>query len=128
MIAWTNEELDKIGTEDELDLTSCRGDGTMRDPVTMWVVRIDDDLYVRAYKGRSGPWFRGVLSCHEGHFRSGGIDKDVRFAEADAGINDRIDAAYRTKYGHYERQYVDPMVTPAAREATIKLVPRSTSS
>jgi len=44
--------------------------------------------------------------------------------QADPGINDRIDAAYRTKYRQHSAQYVDPMVDPEARSATIKLVPR----
>ena len=125
MTAWTKDELDKIGAADELDIISCRGDGTLRDPVTIWVVRVDEDLYVRAVKGRRGPWFRGVLTCHEGRIQAGGVDKEVTFVEsADAGIHDRIDAAYRSKYGHYPAEWVDPTLTPAAREATIKLVPK----
>jgi hypothetical protein len=42
-------------------------------------------------------------------------------------MNDQIDAAYRTKYRRYGARYIDPMVAPEARAATIKLVPRSTS-
>ena len=48
--------------------------------------------------------------------------------DADHDTNDQIDAVYRTKYRHYSAQYVDPMVAPAARAATIKLMPRSTSA
>ena len=48
--------------------------------------------------------------------------------EADHDINDQIDAVYRTKYRRYGGRYVNPMVAPEARAATIKLVPRSTSS
>jgi hypothetical protein len=125
MSMWTSNELNKIGKEEELDIASLRGDGTLRKPVTIWVVRVGDDLYVRAFKGRSGPWFRGVLACHAGHINSGGIDKDVNFVEvSDAGVNEQVDAAYRSKYGHYEAEYVDPMVTPEAHAATIQLVPR----
>jgi predicted aldo/keto reductase-like oxidoreductase len=42
-------------------------------------------------------------------------------------VNDEIDAAYRTKYRRYSARFVTPMVSPEARAATIKLVPRSTS-
>jgi hypothetical protein len=129
MTAWTSDELTKIGKAEELDLASLRADGTLRKPVTMWVVRVGDDLYVRAYKGRSGAWFRGTLTRHAGHIRAGGVDKDVAFVEeADPGINSQIDAVYRTKYRRYDAQYVDPMVTPGARAATLKLVPRSTNT
>ena len=125
MKTWTSNELNKIGKEDELDLASLRQDGTLRKPVTMWVVRVGDNLYVRAFKGRSGPWFRGVLTRHAGHIQSGGIKKDVTFVEvSDPAINDQIDEMYHTKYGHYDAQYVDPMLTAEARSATIQLVPR----
>ncbi|PWH12335.1 MAG: DUF2255 domain-containing protein [Anaerolineae bacterium] len=126
MTAWTSDELKKIGTADELNLSSMRRDGTLRAPVTIWVVRVGDNLYVRAVRGRTGPWFRGVLTRREGRIRSGGVEKDVAFVEeTDAGLNDRIDAAYREKYRRYPKQYVDACLTPEARAATLKLVPRS---
>lgn len=125
MGTWTKEELDKIGAADELELASLRRDGTLRRPVTMWVVRIENNLYVRAVKGRTGPWFRGAQTRHAGRIQSGGVEKDVRFVEeADAALYERIDAAYRRKYSHYPKQYVDACVTPQARAATIRLVPR----
>jgi hypothetical protein len=128
MTTWTSDELDKIGKAEELQIASLRGDGTLRNPVTIWVVRHGDDLYVRCVNGRSGAWFRGVQTRHEGHIQAGGVEKDVTFVEeADPKVNDEIDAAYLTKYRRYP-QYVSPMVTPVVRAATIKLVPHSTSS
>jgi len=128
MIAWTNNELNKIGKAEELDIISLCRDGTLRKPVTIWVVRVGDGLYVRAYKGRSGAWFRWTQECHEGHILSGGVDKDVTFLDiSDPEVNDQVDAAYRSKYGHYDAEYVDPMVAPDARSATIQLLLRSTS-
>jgi hypothetical protein len=125
MTNWTPEELAAIGTTDELDLRSRRGDGSLRDPVTMWVVRHGDDLYVRAVKGRDG-WYRGTQSRHEGHISSAGVDKDVTFADADsdARLNDALDAGYRSKYRSYPIEYVEPVVNKRARSSTIKLVPR----
>jgi hypothetical protein len=125
MTAWTGDELARIGTADELDIAPLRPDGTLRNPVTIWVVRHGDDLYVRSYRGPGGAWFRGALARHEGHIRAGGVDKNVTFAaETDPAVNDQIDAAYRAKYHRYSGTYVDPMVTPAARATTLKLVPR----
>ena len=128
MTTWTSAELDKIGTAEELQIESQRADGTLRNPVTIWVVRVDNDLYVRAVKGPGGPWFRGTQVRHAGRIRAGGVAKDVSFAPADPMLHERIDAAYRAKYGHYDAQYVDPTLTPQARTATIKLVPRSTNA
>jgi hypothetical protein len=124
MTRWTSDELTKIGKAEELQIASLRRDGTLRSPVTIWVVRLGDDLYVRSVNGRTATWFRGVETRHEGHIRAGGVDKDVTFVEETASIiNDQIDAAYTTKYRRYA-SIANTMVTPVVRAATIKLVPR----
>jgi hypothetical protein len=125
MTAWTSDELAKIGNAEELELASRRRDGSLRKPVTIWVVRHGDDLYVRSWRGRGGAWFRAAQASHEGRIRAGGVEKDVTFVEeTDPGINDQIDAAYQAKYRRYS-SYVPPMISPQARATTIKLVPRS---
>ena len=125
MNGWTSNELNKIGSAEELQLASLRRDGSMRSPVTMWVIRIGDDLFVRSVKGRQGPWFRGTQSRLEGYIQSGGVEKNVRFVdEMDPAVNEQIDAAYREKYRCYPKAYVDACLTPAARAATLKLVPQ----
>lgn len=125
MTTWTSDELRRIEAADELEIAPVRPDGTPRDPIPIWVVRDGDDLYVRSYRGRGGAWFRAALARHEGHIESGGVDKDVTFAEeADPAVNARIDAAYRAKYARYAATYVDPIVSDAARATTLKLVPR----
>ena len=53
MNAWTADELDKIAAAEELELAPAGRDGTLRKPVTIWVVRRDDDLYVRSVYGRA---------------------------------------------------------------------------
>ena len=127
MTTWTSNELNKIGTAEELEIASLRRDGTLRNPVTIWVVRHGDGLYVRSVNGRTAAWFRGTQVRHEGHIQAGGVDKDVTFVDADPAINDQIDAAYRTKYRRYAASIISHIVSPGARSATIKLVPRSTS-
>ena len=123
MSTWTNDELDRIGGADELEIASLRRDGTLRNPVTIWVVRHGNDLYVRSVNGRTSSWFRGVQPRHEGHIEAGGVDKDVLLVETD-DLNDRIDAAYRAKYHRYAESIVSSIVSPEARAATLKLVPR----
>ena len=69
--------------------------GALGNAVTIWVVRVGDDLY------------------------------DVTFVtEADADVNRRVDAAYRAKYRDQGAEWVDPMVAAPARAATLKLAPR----
>jgi hypothetical protein len=128
MTSWTSEELDKIGTAEELQIASLRRDGTLRNPVIIWVVRVGDDLYVRSVNGSTSGWYRGVQVRHEGRIWAGGIEKDVTFEEETSpDLNDQIDEAYLSKYRHYP-QYVKPMLPPAVRATTIKLVPRAGST
>jgi hypothetical protein len=128
MTAWTRDELSKIGASDELEIASLRGGGTLRKPVTIWVVRLGDDIYVRSVNGRTAAWFHGTQVSHEGHIQAGGVDRDVSFVDADQGVDDDLDAAYRTKYRRYAASIVDHIVSSRARSAAIKLVPRSTGS
>ena len=124
MTSWTGDELEKIAAAEALQLASVRRDGTPRKPVTIWVVRHGDDLYVRSVNGCTASWFRGAQDRHEAHIQAGGVDKDVFLVETD-DINDEVDAAYRTKYQRYAASIIDHIVSPEARAATLKLVPRS---
>ncbi len=125
MTAWTSDELTKIGAAEELRIASLRRDGTRTNPVTIWVVRLGDDLYVRSVNGRTSAWFRGTQERHEGRIWAGSVEKDVTFVEEAAPtINDQIDATYRTKYRRYAANIISSVVSLEARSATIKLVPR----
>src|SRR5436309_3108483 len=123
MTAWTSDELNKIGAAEELKIASIRRDGRRRNPVTIWVVHRGDDIYVRSVNGRTGVWFRGTEVRHEGRIWAGGVEKDVTFVDADPGLNDQIDAAYRAKYRRYAANIISSIVSSKARSSTIKLVP-----
>ena len=125
MTVWTNEELNKIGTAEELKIASLREDGTLRKPVIIWVVRVGDNLYVRSVYGRGSGWFRGIQTRLEGQISAGGIVKDVSFVEvSDPGIQKQIDAAYQTKYHRYAASIINSTLSPDAHSATIQLLPR----
>ena len=124
MTQWTSEQLDRIGRAEEAQIASVRRDGTLRKAVTVWVVRNGDDLVVRSVGGRDGHWFRGVLETHQGRITAGGVQQDATFVESDDEISEAIDAAYRAKYRRYAGSVLNSVLTPEARAATIKLVPR----
>ena len=125
MTAWRSDELTKIGTAEELEISSLRRDGTLRNPVSVWVVRHGDDLYMRSVNGRTAAWFRVTQESHERRITAGRVDKDVTFVDADPYINNQSDAAYRTKYRPYAARISETIGTPQTRSATLKLVPRS---
>lgn len=127
MSAWTRGELDKIAAADEVEIASLRHDGTLRSPVTVWVIRHGDDLYVRSVKGSAGAWFRGTKSRNEGRIQAGGVARDVTFGEADDTLSDEIDDAYRAKYRRYAANIVNSVLSPQARSATLRLVPRESA-
>ena len=125
MTSWTKNDLERIGAADELHLATFKQDGTQRKPVILWAVRVGEALYVRAYRGREGAWFRQTQRRPEGRISAGGVTKNVTLVDAssDAALNHEIDAAYQSKYQRYSATYVDPMIAPQARATTLKLVP-----
>ena len=123
MTQWTTDELAKVGSADELEIAVQRPDGTLRNPVTIWVVPYDDDVYVRSVKGRSAAWFRAAQKTHAGRILAGGVEKDITLVEPTGHIADKLDAAYRAKYRRYARSIVNSTLSPAARSATFKLMP-----
>jgi hypothetical protein len=122
-VTWTSDELDRIGSADELEIAARRADGTLRRAVPIWVVRVGDELYVRSWRGRDGAWFRGAQARREGHISAGGVEKDVAFVDASAEVNDAVDDGYREKYARYA-SYVPPMIAEQARATTLRLVPQ----
>ena len=60
----------------------------------------------------------------EGRIRAGGLTREVTFQEPADANHDPIDRAYQAKYARYASSYVEPMVGPAARAATLRLTPR----
>jgi hypothetical protein len=128
MTNWTSNQLEKIGNAEEVQIASVGRDGSLGRWVTVWVARHGDDLYLRSVGGRNAHWFRGIQKTHQGRIRAGGIQQDVTFVEADHGIDDEVDAAYRTKYNRYAGRILNSVLTPEARSATAKILPRSTST
>jgi len=123
MSSWTPDELTRIGTADELQLSSRRFDGTLRPYVTIWVVRSDDDIYVRSAYGPTNPWFVRARASGTGRIRAGSLERDVNFIKADASAHAAIDAAYHAKYDRYGAEIVGTVVGPQVIPTTLRVVP-----
>lgn len=121
--AWTADQLTRIGEAEELRLASRRSDGTLRPSTTMWVAAVDGDLYVRSAGGPDRPWYRHALAAGQGRIQAGGIEADVRFADAAPGAQPAVDAAYDAKYYRYGPAIVGHVTGPASHPVTIRLIP-----
>ena len=125
MAGWAPEELRQIAGQEEADVAPLRREGSLRPRVTIWLVREGDELYVRsAVKGRDAVWYRGVQETHQGRLWAGRIQKDVSFVDAEAAVNDAVDAAYRAKYRRYAGRILNSCLSAEARSTTLMVEPR----
>jgi hypothetical protein len=123
---WTAEELDRFDATDEMRVAGTRRDGSLRKPVTVWMVRVGNTLYIRSVNGPDAAWFRGTQTQQHGHISAGNFEKDVTFVDEDDAVNAdnaAIDDAYRAKYRRYSGP-VASITSPLARSTTLKVTPR----
>ena len=121
-MTWTAEQLAAVGDAEELEVSSRRGDGTLRPFVTIWAVRSGDDIYIRSALGPDNGWFRRALASGVGRIRAGGVEKDVAFERVSEG-HEVLDELYRAKYARYPKNIVDPVANPESHEATLRVIP-----
>lgn len=127
MTAWPKDELRKIAETDDLHISPLREDGmTYGTPTWIWSVAVDDNLYVRGYNGQNSRWYQAAVRQKGGRITAAGMTKEVGFEPVYGSINDRIDAAYSTKY--QDSPYLSPMTGKRARSATVKIMPRNTNA
>jgi hypothetical protein len=121
MTPWTPQELAAIGGVGQVEITPLDDGHRSRADTPIWIVRHDDDLFIRSYRGPAGSWYRAARRSGHARIRAAGTEHDVTLTPHDS---DRavIDDAYRAKYGR--SVYVDAMVADAAAATTLKLAPR----
>jgi hypothetical protein len=124
MTTWTAHELAGLDAHDEIGVASTRTDGSLRPFVTVWFVRVGDDLYVRSAHGPENGWFRRALASGEGRVRGGGVERDVVFEEPAPDVHPALDDAYHAKYDRYGKGMVRTVVSPDAARSTLRIIPR----
>jgi hypothetical protein len=120
---WNAADLDRIGRSEELQVSSHRADSSLRPFITIWVVEVGDDLYVRSARGVGSRWWRRATASGTGRIRAGDVEREVAFEPA-TEINDDVDRAYHRKYNRYGPTVVGTVVGPGAHPTTLRLVPR----
>jgi hypothetical protein len=121
-MAWNSDQLERIGQAEELHVSSYQRNGMLRKWTTIWVVRVGDDLYVRAAFGNESSWYRNAMKDQAARIRAGGIETDVGLELAnDPATNARVEAAYQAKYSD-QPGALRSMLAPSAADTTVRLV------
>ena len=72
-VGWSAEELERIGTAQELRISTSRADGTLRREVPIWVVRVSGHVYVRTWYRRDNGWFGHAVDSRRARIRVPGL-------------------------------------------------------
>lgn len=123
MSAWTENELRSIGEAQELEIAPVRRNGDLRRSTPIWVVRVGDDLFVRAAYGSGSGWYGVAQTSRQARISAGGVERDVTIEDADDSVFGAVDAGYRDKYGSYA-SIVGSITDAEHRATTVRLVPR----
>jgi len=125
-VAWSPDELERIGTAEELHIATSRADGTLRRAVPIWVVGVSGQVYVRTWYRRDCGWFGHAVNARRARIRVPGLEADIAVEDVgddQAELRASVDAAYRAKYGRYGETTVDRMVSDDAAASTLRLIP-----
>ena len=118
----SREEIHLIAEKDDFHIAPFRADGkTFGTPTWIWVVEVENELYVRAYYGVKSRWYNSAKEQKAGKIEAAGMVKKVRFEViSDAKLNSKIDDAYRDKYSR--SSYLNHMIGSTSKAATIKIL------
>jgi hypothetical protein len=122
-MTWSKAELHQVTAADGLHVSPFREDGVSCGTLAwIWSGTVDEAIYGRGDNGEQSRWYQAAIRQGTGRISVAGMIKDVSFEPVDGPTNDRIDQAYRAKYGG--SPYLGSMTSDRARAATVKILPR----
>jgi len=105
--------LNQLNTIEEIDIETRSATGRTH-RITIWVVVVDNDVYVRSVRGRSGRWYREITANPQGAIYVDGRRLSVRaIPVTDPATIARVNNAYMQKYRN------SPFVNIIVREETL---------
>jgi hypothetical protein len=111
--------LATLSTKQEIGIRTTR---TPDKPVTIWVVVIGDEVFIRSFQAAKGRWYQSVAADGLATLDIDGQQIPVRATPADAAAIDRVSAAFLAKY--QPSPYAKEMVRPETLPTTLRLEPR----
>jgi hypothetical protein len=124
--SWTPAQLHQIDGSRELEIAGKRPDGTLRQWLPIWVVRVGDHVYVRTWYRRTTGWFGHVVKTREARVRVPHLETEVvveDIGDGDAELRSAVDEAYQAKYAPNGGGSVGQMITDSAAATTLRLSP-----
>ncbi len=118
---FTRALLDRLAATDEIDIETRSAPEASSHLVPIWVVVVNEEVYVRSVRGTSGRWFRNLVRNPIGAIRMA----ETRFAVRAEVVNDdqiikQVSEAYLKKYA--ESPYANSIVAPQTLNATLHLI------
>lgn len=117
-------DLDRLHRIPEVRIAPEREDGQSGKPVTIWVVVVDGEPYVRSVRGDQGTWYQHVLRSRRATLHVDGARLSVAAEPVtDAAQNQKTSDAFRAKYAQRWPGPTAGILRPAAVHATFRLTP-----
>jgi len=115
----------KIAESDEVDIETRRDGKSPLHRVTVWIVPIEDGVYVRSFKGKRGRWYQEALANPLVTVGVGRRKVNVRAEpERNSHVIRAVSAGYRKKYGERWPDDTEPMLKRSVVPTTLRLTPR----
>jgi hypothetical protein len=125
---FSDEILALIGQAEEVHIEPRSADGQHVGPVTIWVVVVDGDVYVRSYRGPNGRWYQALLRHPAGVLHVNGRDVPFRAVRVeDQAEIARVSETYRRKYERKWPRETAEMLRDEVLPTTLRLEPEASS-
>jgi hypothetical protein len=112
-----------IDSAREVEIETRRGEGAPVHRTIIWAVVDDGDVFVRSLRGRSGRWYRELMSDPSAVLHTQHEEFAVQAVQAnDPESVERASEALRRKYS--DSRSLASMVADDILETTVKLEPR----
>src|SRR5258705_6869613 len=94
---WKPKTLREIADQEKIRISSERKNGGYNRSTPVWVVRVDDDLYIRSGFGMNGSWYRHATES-QAYVDAAGVRYKVNLIlRTDPASIAAVDEAYRKK-------------------------------
>ncbi len=113
--------LNQLNSIEEIDIETQSATGRTH-RTTIWVVVVDNDVYVRSVRGRAGRWYREITANLQGAIYIDGRRLPVRAIPiTDLATIARVSNSYLQKYRN--SPFVNSLVREETLPTTLRLEP-----